>query len=52
MAGKSFTFSPGGKTEPIIDLGQGNADLGYDPASKIMYVPQMMKGTLHAIQLQ
>jgi sugar lactone lactonase YvrE len=52
MAGKIFKFATGGKTEPIIDLGQGNADLGYDPASKIMYVPQMMKGTLHAIQLQ
>ena len=52
LAGKIFKFSTGGKTEPIIDLGQGNADLGYDPASKIMYVPQMMKGTLHAIQLQ
>ena len=51
MAGKIFKFSTGGKTEPIIDLGQGNADLGYDLASKIMYVPQMMKGTLHAIQL-
>lgn len=52
MAGKIFKFSTGGKTEPLIDLGQGNADIGYDPATKIMYVPQMMKGTLHAIQLQ
>ena len=52
MAGKIFKFSAGGKTEPIIDLGQGNADLDYDAASKIMDVPQMMKGTLHAIQLQ
>lgn len=52
MAGKIFKFSAGGKTEPVIDLGQGNADIGYDPASKILYVPQMMKGTLHAIQLQ
>lgn len=52
MAGKIFKFSVGGKTEPIIDLGQGNADLAYDAASKIMYVPQMMKGTLHAIKLQ
>lgn len=52
MAGKIFKFSAGGATEPIIDLGQGNADPGYDPASKILYVPQMMKGTLHAIQLQ
>lgn len=52
MAGKIFKFSTGGKTEPVIDLGQGNADIGYDPATKILYVPQMMKGTLHAIQLQ
>lgn len=52
MAGKIFKFSTGGKTEPLIDLGQGNADIGYDPATKILYVPQMMKGTLHAIQLQ
>lgn len=52
MAGKIFKFSVGGKTEPVIDLGQGNADIGYDPATKILYVPQMMKGTLHAIQLQ
>lgn len=52
MAGKIFKFSVGGKTEPLIDLGQGNADIGYDPATKILYVPQMMKGTLHAIQLQ
>lgn len=52
MAGKIFKFATGGKTEPIIDLGQGNADIGYDPATKIMYVPQMMKGTLHAISVQ
>lgn len=52
MAGKIFKFSAGGKTEPVIDLGQGNADIAYDPATKILYVPQMMKGTLHAIQLQ
>lgn len=51
MAGKIFKFSTGGKTEPIMELGQGNADLAYDAATKIMYVPQMMKGTLHAVQL-
>lgn len=51
MAGKIFKFTSGGKTEPIIDLGQGNADLAYDAATKIMYVPQMMKGTLHAVKL-
>lgn len=52
MAGKIFKFSTGGKTEAIIDLGKGNADLAYDEASKIMYVPQMMTGKLHAVKLQ
>ncbi len=52
MAGKIFKFSTGGKTEPIIDLGKGNADLTYDAASKIMYVPHMMENKLIAVQLQ
>lgn len=52
MAGKIFKFSSGGKTEPIISLDKGNADMGYDPATKTMYVPQMMKGTLHAVTVQ
>ncbi len=52
MAGKIFKFSSGGKTEPIIDLGKGNADLTYDAASKIMYVPHMMENKLIAVQLQ
>ena len=51
MAGKIFKFSAGGKTEPIIDLGKGNADIAYDAASKIMYVPQMMEGKLFAYKL-
>ncbi len=52
MAGKIFKFTAGGKTEPIIDLGKGNADLTYDAASKIMYVPHMMENKLIAVQLQ
>ena len=51
MAGKIFKFSAGGKTEPIIDLGKGNADLGYDAATKMMYVPQMVEGKLYAYKL-
>lgn len=51
MAGKIFKFTAGGKTEPIIDLGQGNADLGYDPATKTMYVPQMKEGKLIAVKV-
>ena len=41
-----------GKVETILELGQGAADMGYDPATKTMYVPQMMKGTLHAVTVQ
>ena len=52
MAGKIFKFSTGGKTEPIVDLGKGNADLAYDPDTKIMYVPQMLEGKLFAYKLQ
>lgn len=52
MAGTIFKFSSGGKTEPIIDLGKGNADLTYDAASKIMYVPHMIENKLIAVQLQ
>ncbi len=51
MAGKVFKFTAGGKTEPIVDLGKGNADLGYDAASKIMYVPQMLENKLFAYKL-
>jgi sugar lactone lactonase YvrE len=51
MAGKVMTFTKDGKLEPIIDLGQGTADMAYDKATKIMYVPQMMKGTLTAVKL-
>ena len=51
MAGTIFKFTGGGKTEPIISLGKGNADLGYDAATKTMYVPQMMEGKLFAVKL-
>ena len=45
-------FSKDGKTEQVIDLGQGTADFGYDAATKMMYVPQMMKGTLTAYKFE
>lgn len=51
MAGKVMKFT-GGKAETILELGQGNADIGYDAASKTLIVPQMMKGTLHAFKVE
>ncbi|MEZ5898470.1 MAG: hypothetical protein R3D51_03150 [Hyphomicrobiaceae bacterium] len=52
MAGKVMKFTTGGKIEVLLEDGQGTADLGYDEASRIMYLPQMMKGTLTAYQMQ
>jgi hypothetical protein len=51
MAGKVMKFA-GGKAETLFELGQGNADLGYDAASKTVFVPQMMKGMLHAYKIE
>jgi sugar lactone lactonase YvrE len=51
MAGKVMKFADG-KAETIFELGQGNADIGYDAASKTVFVPQMMKGTLHAYKIE
>lgn len=50
MAGKVLKFS-GGKAEMLFELGQGNADLGYDAASKTAFIPQMMTGKLHAYKI-
>ncbi len=51
VAGKVMRFA-NGKFETLLDLGQGAADLGYDPASKTMYVPQMMQNTLTAYKVE
>ena len=51
MAGTVLKYGKDSKVDTILELGQGAADMGYDPATKTMYVPQMMKGTLHAVQL-
>ncbi len=52
MAGKVMKFNPGGKIDTLLELGQGAADIGYDAASKTLYVPQMMKSTLTAYKVE
>ncbi len=52
MAGKVLKYSNDGKVDLLLDVGQGAADLGYDPASKTLYIPQMLKGELYAVKLQ
>ena len=52
MAGKVMKYDAGGKIEILLELGQGAADIGYDAASKTMFVPQMVKGTLAAYKVE
>ena len=52
MNGKVMKYNADGKVDVLLELGQGAADIGYDAASKIMYVPQMMKGTLQAYKVE
>lgn len=51
MSGKVMKYGADSKVEVLLDLGQGAADIGYDAASKTMYVPQMMKGLLQAYKV-
>lgn len=52
MSGKVMKYGADSKVETLLELGQGAADIGYDAASKTMYVPQMMKGTLAAYKVE
>lgn len=52
VAGKVFRIGKSGKAELLLDLGQGTADIGYDPASKTMLVPLMKDNKLRAYKVQ
>jgi DNA-binding beta-propeller fold protein YncE len=52
MAGKVMKFATDGSVTTLLELGQGSADIGYDPASRTLYVPQMMKSTLSAYKIE
>lgn len=51
ITGKVYRVDAGGKAEEIMSLGQGAADLGYDPATKTAYIPHMIKGLLQAYKI-
>ncbi len=51
MLGKVFKFGADGKTTALIDAGQGSADFAYDPATKTLFLPMMMKNGLAAYKL-
>lgn len=51
MLGKVFKFGADGKTTALIDAGQGSADFAYDPATKTVFLPMMLKNNLAAYKL-
>ncbi|MBI1648522.1 SMP-30/gluconolactonase/LRE family protein [Hyphomicrobium sulfonivorans] len=52
VAGKVFRIAKSGKAELLLDLGQGAADIGYDPASKTLLVPMMKDDLVRAYKVQ
>lgn len=52
MSGKVYKIKRTGDAAEIMSLGNGAADLGYDPASKTAYIPLMKKGLLQAYRMQ
>lgn len=51
MLGKVFKFGADGKTTALIDAGQGSADFAFDPATKTVFLPMMLKNGLAAYKL-
>jgi len=51
MAGKLLLVSPTGEAVPVMDLGQGSADLTFIEDDRILIVPLMKEGRLVAYQV-
>ncbi len=51
FAGHVWRVAADGKAEKLLDLGQGSADVGYDPATRTLYIPLMMKSQVQAYKL-
>lgn len=51
MAGKLFKLNADGSVEDLLALTKTTADIGYDPASKIVYIPNMGGNILAAYKL-
>ncbi len=52
MAGKVLSMTADGKATELGNLGQGTADLGYDPKTKTAFIPQMMTGVLYGFKVE
>lgn len=49
--GKILKFAADGSVSEVATLAQGTADFDYDPATKTVFVPNMMKGTVTAYKI-
>lgn len=52
MAGKFYRVDASGKATELLSLEQGAADIGIDPATKTVFIPQMMKDALYAYKIE
>jgi DNA-binding beta-propeller fold protein YncE len=51
MAGKVLRIDASGKAETLLSLAPGTADIGYVPASRIMFLPMMKDGRVLAYRM-
>lgn len=52
MAGKVLSMTADGKAAELGNLGQGTADLGYDPKTNTAFIPQMKTGVLYGYKVE
>lgn len=52
IAGKVIRIGRKGKARVLADLGQGTADLGYDPKTSTAFIPQMKTGVLYGFKVE
>lgn len=52
MAGKVFKFSADGTVKDVLTLETGSADFDYDPETKTVFTPNMMKNTVGAYTIK
>lgn len=52
MAGGVFLIDSNGKSEPVIDLNQGSADIAWLPEKRMLLVPMMNDSTLVAYKVK
>jgi sugar lactone lactonase YvrE len=52
IGGGLYRFSPDGKAELIMDMGQGSADLEFVENQKLVVIPMMLDGTVGAYEIQ